>query len=292
MKTLAFLTLLGAALLGPVGCTTTIGHRDGECEDFAAHGMEARLAVLRFTDKRPLAEIAPPREFLAWWDSTRDEAWDDEDVVAAISREVARHLRESGLYAQVDYVDLPSETFGTVVARSLRAQGYDAVLAGEVEHFHGMRRWDLARGGVLSVAGPAGTGANFLMGHRAGAETVLKPVRLARTLDGVVLWEGQGIGTIAETAYIVGDAGGYANQSLHAAITDLRQGLDENHGGISRALGVESSQRAAEPQPDKKDNILVGSIETGVDGVKKIGEGVGKVVDSGLDTLVGALGLK
>ncbi len=293
MKTTPWLVALGAVLMTQIGCTTSIGRPNGELVDLAAHEVRARLAVLRFADCRPSEETAPRREFLAWWDTTRDEAWDDEDVAAAVSQEIARHLRESGLYASVDYVPLPSESFGPEEARMLRMQGYDAALLGQIAHFRGMRRWDLARGGVLSLAGPAGGGANFLMGHRAGAETVLRPVRLARTSDGLVLWEGEGCASIAETTYLLGDAGEYANRSLDAAIGDLKRRLDRDHDEIARRLDVGSAERMASPRPDEtRNNILISSLGVGVESVKQVGQGVGKVVDSGYDALIDALGLK
>ena len=287
MRTLLALTLTTALALGPVGCHTTIGHPDGYEDDFEAHEVRARVAVLRFTDRRPQEEVFRPREFLVWWDFTVDGWWDAADVAAAVSEEVARRLRTSGLYAQVDYVAIPSESFGPEVARSLRDRGYDAALCGEILHFHGMRRQDLARGGLLSLLGPVGSGAGFLMGHQARGLTALDDVRLVRSTDGAVMWEGEAKGEVTDSSYLLEDAGTYANRSLDAAIEDLRARLNAEAPRIARDLGSEVREADTAPRgAEGGTSLVLVPLEAGVDGVKSLGKQAGKALDSVVDALL------
>lgn len=290
MKTLLALMSVAGLLVGTVGCHTTIGHDAGECVEVSSHEVRARVAVLRFVDRRPEEERWRPNEFFTWWDVTTDGWWDEADVAGAVSEEIVRRLRESGLYAQVDYVASGGESFGPDMAQSLREKGYDAVLCGEIVHFHGERRQDFARGALLSLAGPAGSGAGFLMGHQARGLTTLDSVRLARTHDGEVVWEGRAQSDINESSYLFEDAGTYANRSLDLAITDLHAQMDGQAPGIAAGLRVEvRASVAARGEVGSGTSLVVAPFQAGVDGVKQIGKEAGKVVDSAIDVIFGLL---
>lgn len=124
-------------------------------------------------------------------------------------------------------------------------------------HFHGVRRWDLDRSAVLFPLGPFGSAAGFLFGHQAEGTTEFAPLRLVRTTDGAVVWEGAAKGEVRERTRLAGDAGGYANDSLGLACADLVRALDRDSEAIARSLGRERVARAVPAAEDRGDEVSI-----------------------------------
>lgn len=188
------------ALAATVGCASRPKY------DLAKHNIyiaeqkiPLRVAVTTFTDARPQEERTVEarkakggsqnaEEYLDSY--TYDEDFVDSEVAGPLSDMTARHLDESGLFADVDYVAVPSDQVTTERAKNGDFKEFDAVLVGKMTHMWGYMYKSMLRQALFLPMGGTGLTLNTVIPAPIRGEAELTDVKLISTKDGRILWEG------------------------------------------------------------------------------------------------------
>lgn len=200
MPKIAFVAVL-LALAVTVGCASRPKYDLNRQNIYVAeHRAGLRVAVTTFTDTRPAEERSMEarqkkggeenkEEFLDSY--TYDEDFVDGEVAGPLSDMTARHFDEARVFADADYVPVPSEQVTPERAQNGDFKGFDAVLVGKMSHMYGYQYKSVARNALLFPLGGTGLTLNTVIPAPIKGEAELVEIKLISTKDGRILWQGE-----------------------------------------------------------------------------------------------------
>jgi peptidoglycan-associated lipoprotein len=198
----AGLVILGCASVQPVSYSL----RDGEI--FIAprpHFFNAAVAVLE--DRRSPEERS--------WAAQQNLP---SNLAEMVTEQMVQHLRVSHVFHQIQRLSEPFNPYSSDGVRKLRSQGIDAVLFGELVHFHGQSGSDRQIEGNVQFAN----------------------LKLVGTWTGQLLWEGTADKLLRRQEKEPGRARDYAAEALRGAVNQLAIQLADQ--SISRLKVYSSDQ--------------------------------------------------
>ncbi len=197
-KTVLVVALL--ALAATVGCASRPKYDLAKQNiHISAKKVPLRVAVTTFTDARPQEErtldarkakggAENAEDYLGSY--TYDEDFVDSEIAGPLADMTARHLDESRLFEDADYVAVPSEQVTAERAKNGDFKEFDAVLVGKMTHMWGYMYKSVLRQALFLPMGGTGLTLNTLIPAPIRGEAELVEVKLISTKDGRVLWEG------------------------------------------------------------------------------------------------------
>lgn len=207
--------------------------------------VSKKLAVIVFDDMRPdiersakarLENIIEDANFY-----TEDHAYlknDDKkqkyDVSQQVSRMIAQHLNQRGLFLKTDFIDARSTEFLDKNKKELFEE-YDLVLTGKIKHYYGFCKMIgdikddgaavalLLGGGLLGGALGVVTeqGEYEALPKKIEGYTALTEIKLVDLKSGRILWSGEAVNRFKDTK------SKYASSMYKEAHSSLRNAVDE-----------------------------------------------------------------
>ena len=165
-------------------------------------------------------------------ESTRDKFY--KDVPGDVTKVIATHLSQSGLFADVQIAPFgmehaTPEQLTAVVGR------FDAVLLGELGHFYGVVYRSSAMAGMAGVAGAAGglvgglvvVGIESTLSKDVEAHVLLRNLQLVSVNTGEIIWRGEVESSFKRSQRGMPDPPELAIEALRGAVAGLVERLNE-----------------------------------------------------------------
>jgi len=217
---------LALALLLAAGCARVVRYPLDDVPRLGGGPFAGgRLAVQELRDERTFPCFAPARPLFSQaavirrdgtdWYCNRDDEYEGRAVSQQVTAMLVEHLQATGLFAEVAAGD-----GGTA----------EYVLSGALERFEGVRARHAVAEALAAQMGLLGFVAAATQRARYRGDARLGGLRLVRTADGAVLWEGSAEGSVEGTGSVSASEVAvyhHAEMALRAAVNRLVAQLAE-----------------------------------------------------------------
>lgn len=152
-----------------------------------------RVAVANFPDLRPEEEHDRTKRTVAEGedvgDFSDDKDFADPDIGRGLAKMTVTHLRDAGLFQDVQHVDVDRKSAEANV-KGETFKGFDAVLVGDVAHFWGYLHKSLFRTIFFLPLGGSGYFIDHALKTPVKGQAQFANVKLISTKTGEVLYQG------------------------------------------------------------------------------------------------------